>query len=225
MAFQVGRVFRTTHVKGFPNDLLVIAAAVGGFFVSGFLIHFAYSSVKDRNKKKVLPTLRVVQVCRFIGPAVTLLAIFLTSRVGMKINGSYFTAEAITKSFWVFLRAVIAFVVGANPFILELHPILRISELACIVLLVVFDASSEVYFAGQVDCIEQGVCTNLANESVWNLTYLLRDLISIHLEAILLCSLFWASINMGFTSNLITLPKKEHRYGISKHKLVGLLWS
>jgi len=146
-----------------------------------------------------------------LGPILTILGITLGGRVGLRINGSYWTSEAITKGVWCLLRAAFSFVVGANPFIIELHPILRISEVLCILVMATFDSCSQVYFASLVECYENGICSDDHNAPLWNFLYMMRDLTSVYLESTLLISLFWASMHLGWTSNRIILPKSEHR--------------
>ena len=221
------------RVLGIPNDVLLCAAGIGGLFLAGshdahapidslacpdalsrppagLMINIAYRPSRLHHSKHVIAVLRIIKQCQYFGGLLALLGVFLTTRCTDKIKDPN-RRDAYTKSYYSLMRAIFAFLVGSTPFVIQVSPIIRIANIATLVVLVSFDCMSEIYFASQVECVTMNLCVNANNKRVWDFLYMVRDLASIFIEAFLVTAIVWGTTHMGFLSNRIILPKSEHR--------------
>jgi len=202
------------------NDMFIagslLIATCLCFFTIRFLYHIGdsrHNAIKEYYTSGTQVAVEGLKVFKLLCFIILLVSAILSFRVNTYLSvNDFWTISALSRSYWCIIRMGVSFIVSLSAYLFDANPFCRLlctSFMACLSLV---DFASELDFANQIYCMDQGICSYDDSNHYRYRLYAFRDLASAILNlagAGLAC---WLTGLFGPCSNDIYLPHREHRY-------------
>lgn len=196
-----------------PNDFWLGLSSIVGTLVGIVLVRLVYVGAKHE-REGASEFARVVErgarLLKALTAVMAVVAVPLLWRFGTPVDGEFFAAEAVNRRWWAVWRVVVAVLLGGSTTLFESHPLVRLTVLMFMPFIAATDMLSEIQFASEIACIDDGVCA--AADSYRNdlENFAVRDLVSTFLCLAISVVALWLTSFFGFCANHVSYARKEH---------------
>lgn len=198
-----------------PNNFFLGTSSLLGTLSGALVVRLLYHRT-SKTEGRAERFAQVVKGGRAALKAASLLflvaAALLLGRFGTEVeDGHFWERQALTKRWWVVLRAFAASVSCAAAFMFDAHPLLRTIVLVLQAGMAGVNMVSEIEFAGEIECVTDGFCTASDSHLDSLRMFAVRDLVAVYLGMACFALALWLAQLVGFFSNGAPLARKEHR--------------